>query len=293
MANVALSLAGKLYVQSAYGADPVIQYSADYMRRVLGSFYNVAGALHPTELFMTQNGAGDWSFNLSAGTVVIPGATNEERYMYYSPAINVSVSGLATSPPATRTHKVYMAAYDKNYGSATSEPKLWITEDTGGTMNPPTGAVGYVQLGTISIAPSQTSIQTSNIVNFTPLAGFRQYWTTFTAGQLASGIIDGSGGSFPPQWQRVGNTVRLRGQLTRNPLTNFPPGNFTVISTMPTAIKPITGRIEYHPIAIQYSAAADPTAARITISDTNMVVQLPTAANANSVWLDGIMYDVS
>lgn len=295
MTNVVQSLSGLPYVQSAYGADPPIQYSADYMRRFIGIVFPNSGVVDTTHLQMQAHAPADWSFNLSAGAGIIPGITSAEKYMYYNnTTINVPLTGIATSPASTRTHRVYLAVFDKNYnGASTSEAKIVVIEDTGGVMNPPANAVGYLLLGTISISPSQPSIQTSHISNTVAIAGPQATWNNLTLNS-AGGVVDGSGGSHLAQWRKTGNTVRLRGSCAKSGAAIFPDGATTLVTSaaMPATIKPSGSRTEYHPVGVQYSAVGDVNTARVVISENGIGVQIPTAVNADTVWLDGIIYDI-
>lgn len=234
MADITTALAVKpLYMEAAV-ADTDIVYGGLDFRRLIGAVYNTPGPVQYEHFRILQRAAGaNWSVDIEPGLAIVPGLTTNEKYLVFlSSTLNIPVTTLNTAPAATRTHKVFLAVYDKLYAGASYNASIFIGEDTGsGAPNPTGSAVGYHQLGTFGISPAQVSVATANIINLFTSAGFDQTWTNLT---LAAGYVAGDA-LRPPAWRRIGKRVEYRG-LVKKSVGPIP--NAGTLFTAPIQVRP-------------------------------------------------------
>jgi hypothetical protein len=297
MAFVSFPIPDKVYPESIHPSDSpaVIDYGPEYLRRLLGAVFPVDGVVTWSDLNMAQTGTGGKSIDIGVGGAIVKSTSKpSERYFFYNTAsVTVDISSFTWPPAATRVHKVYLACYDKAAGVGSYYgARIFVAEDTGaGAGVPSDNPIGYLYLGTITVASGQTSITNAMIKNLPSVAGRTQTWVTL-ANNLASGWATGT---FTPQYQKIGNTVRLRGGVVRS--TDIAAGQNIVVSPLPTLITPAASRISYHAIAMQWGNNNDLALARLAVdgSDNTIKVWVSTAATGTGVrniFLDSVTYDV-
>lgn len=294
MANVLSTLSTQAFPMGAYPGDPDIDFEADYERWLLGMLFDRHGIGQIGELALAQNGGGSWSFTIAPGNIIVPGYTTAERYFVrLNSTLTVDVSTLNTAPAAIRTHKVYVAVYDKNYAGSEYAAKIFVGEDTGSGSPSPTGSpVGSTQIGQFTISPSQTSILTAHITNNPVYADRGAPYNNLT---YAGGFVDPTSGVNPMQYQRVGNKVYLRGRVGRTAGALFAAGTTYTVCTLPTTLRPPGSRELYFSTGADISVAADPGTARVHVSNSGALnVRAATSTGNQPGWiaLDGIHYDM-
>lgn len=215
MADVTSTLADKPLYMEAAPADTDIVHSAAEFRRLIHAVFNTPGPVEYSHFRMRQRTAGaNWSMDFDPGLCVVPALNAYEKYLVYLPSVlNVVLTTLNTAPVSTRTHKVFVAVYDKFFAGASYSAAIFVGEDTGsGAPNPTGSPVGYHQLGTFAISPAQVSIADANIQNTFTNAGYDPPWTNLT---LSAGYVAGDA-LRPPAWRRRGKMVELRGQIRKS-----------------------------------------------------------------------------
>lgn len=300
MSNVSVDLALQAFPIAAYPGDPDIDFSPDYMRWLLYTLFRgspgVAGA---GDFALSQHGTGNWSFDVAAGSAIVTGSGNQRYHLHNDSPINVDVSTLNTAPVAMRTHKVYLAVYDKNYAGSSYTPTIFVGEDTGSGAPTPTGSpVGSLQIGQFTISPSQTSLLTSHITNNPAYADRAGAWTNVT---LNGGYVDNTSGTLPMQYRRTGNRVELRGRVARTGGAQFaafsaPSTGLYQVCILPTFLRPLAGRIHYFPVATNLPNGGDTPVGRIYVhNDGSVFFQCGNYLGADqpdTISFDGVYWDL-
>ncbi len=159
MADVTVALDHPVLFQSAAEGDTEIEYSAVQFRALPGALFYGQGVARYGELRMEQRAAGaNWSVDILAGRALVGGPTGYDMYVVVlAETLNVPLTGLNTEPAAERTHRVFVAVADELVSGTGYGASIVVTEDTGSGAGEP-DAVAFIELGTITIAPGQSSI---------------------------------------------------------------------------------------------------------------------------------------
>lgn len=174
MAEIAVALTPPVWAQTAVAPDADLSYTAKNFRYLLYGMYSGSGVLSSAYFKVAPRSLGaSYSVDVALGAAICDGAAGStERYFAFLPAgININLSTINTNPPATRTHKIWLAIYDKLEGSTDYGGKLVFTEDTGaGAPNPSGSPTSAMLLATVAVSPGQPSIQAGHITDQRVLA---------------------------------------------------------------------------------------------------------------------------
>lgn len=153
------------WIQVAAG-ETEIEYFGPQLRAMNGLIWSSQGVTGPDQCKITQAAdpiANPWTIAIGwGGAVVNESGGQARRYVTRVPDMEVNCSTLNTAPTAARTHSVWVAVFDT---TGRHGAEIVVTEDTGSGAPNPSGAAGYVKLGTLTIKPGQTSIANADIVN--------------------------------------------------------------------------------------------------------------------------------
>lgn len=230
-----------LYLQ-AVGGDTAISYGAYDFRVALGAIWPRTGALGAGMRVLPRSLGANWSIDVDQGYAVLGNTSSGyDRYLVWLEArTNLNLNGVfVTAPAATRTHRVFVAVYNKAVIGTEYAAKLVVTEDTGsGAPVPADNPAYYMELGTFVIAPSQVSVGSANISNTIRRAD--QASAAFDlplAANILSGATATNGG--PPRYQLGGNRLRFNGTVVRTSGADFlgPPNVYT-LGTLPEGYRP-------------------------------------------------------
>ena len=283
MANVTSVLTSHVLWQQAAVGDTAISYPANEFRWLINANWNAAVVINYGDFAIAQRSAGaNFSVDIAPGMAIVGATAGDEKYIVrLGSTVNVSVTTMNTNPAALRTHKVYLAVYDKLYAGASYNAQIFIGEDTGSGAPTPTGSpVGYILLGTFTITTSQASIQTANIANTPTYADHSPPWQTYT-GAMASGYAASS-----LAWRRVGDLVYWRGSITKS---SWPNAETLIIGTLtPSATWP--AQDAWMTIAASGSGIDDQARVRITAAGALYITVAGPGSGTNNCYLDGICY---
>lgn len=296
MATAILNLPLKpLAVQAPVG-DTAISYDASDLRLLTGAACNRPGRLGPGDSFnINPRAAGaNWSIDILPGQVVVaPTGYSQyvpDRYLVSLAArTNIDMSTFNLAPAATRTHKVWIAVDDKTIGgSINGGARIIVTEDTGSGAPNPTAAV-YMQLGTVTIAPSQSNIGVANMTTTLQRAarGTQPFNVTFLNTHVGG---DGTAGSTPLSYSLDGNVVRFMGSVKPPGIGKFNVGTvYTVANVSNASYRPSYGRYGL-------CVGDGPGIARVVVGTNGDIVITPYAGNPAGMAfasLDGFSYEIN
>jgi len=152
-----------LYMQAQTG-DTAIDYSAADFRTLLSNMYPTPGILDSGSFLVGQSAVVGWSLKVYAGSAILAAGYEVQQ----ASSVGLSLAGFNTTPTATRSHRVWLAVYDKLINPSLTEysAAVVITEDTGAGAPTPAGATGYLFLAYVKISPGQSNIQDENIYDY-------------------------------------------------------------------------------------------------------------------------------
>lgn len=306
MATATATLARRpLFMQAASGDVPAtygLEYDGFMMRLFVGAIWPRTGIVTNDAMFVTQTAAGaGWSIDIGTGFAVcgVTDGTEPDKYLVYqgTTPFTVPLTGFTTNPAGLRTHKVWLAVFDKQKKSAglIYEAQIMVTEDTGSGAPTPTSALfpglaNVMQLATVTITTGQSSILNANIVNSVRHANFGGSHTSVS---ITANIVDASAtlALAAPKAIRSGTTVKLQGAFRRSTLTDFAAGATYNLGTLPAALAPVNTRIVVAPAGASTGAVA--YTYRLTISTSGALqADIPTGYNPNWLGLDGVNYEI-
>lgn len=294
-----------LFIQAATG-DTAIEYDGYLMRLLVGAIWARTGIITNDAFKITQRAAGaDLSIDLAPGFAVLgpTDGTSPDKYLVYQGStLNLPLTGFTTSPAGLRTHKVWLAIYDKQKMSAGTlyEGQVMATEDTGAGAPTPTnalfpGLVNAQQLGTFTLTTGQSTVQTAQITNSIRHANLGGSHSSIT---INAGFVDGSAtlSVASPKAIRSGTTVKLQGAIRKTALADFTPGSY-IIGTVGDTFAPSVPRYVLAPAGSAANVTA--FAYRLTISTSGMLsADIPAGytnpAGGGPDWLglDGVNYEI-
>lgn len=290
MATVTATLTPKPLFLQAVGGDTAISYTSEDFRNLTGAIWPRAGLLGALSFRIYQRLAGaNWSVDINGGFAVLGNTVSEvDRYLAVNDArVNVALTGFNTAPAATRTHRVFVAVYDKSIVGTEYLAKIVVTEDTGsGAPVPADNPAYYFEVGTFVIAPGQSNIATANITNS---GGRAEYGYSPIDLALSGGILSaaGSTNSGPPRYSIAGSTIKLQGGVTHT-TGSFAQGTVYSIAVLPDGYRP---KYERYCAGVGHNASPW----RATVG-TNGLIQASFAPSGASTlqWLglDGITFQM-
>ena len=148
-----------------------LDYSATDERRLLLALFPGVGVIDAGDLAVTQNGAGDLSVNVAAGSAMVAGTDVAEQgyYLFSSDAVvNVEI---ATPPGAgnSRTDLIVAQIQDQDADGGVNNDGI-IVAVTGeaaptGTQDAPAAPNSSLVLATVVVGPDAVAILTANITD--------------------------------------------------------------------------------------------------------------------------------
>lgn len=287
MATVTATMTPKPYFLQAVGADTPISYTAEDFRNVLGAMWPRSGVSGPLSFRILQRLAGaNWSVDINGGFAILGNtATEIDRYLCSNDArVNIPLTGFNTAPAATRTHRVFIAVYDKAVVGTQYLTKVVITEDVGAGAPLPSDSPAYtLEIGSVSIGSGQSNIATANIANY-GIHADASYGAYDLA--LSGGVISGAGGTNggPPRYSMAGNQIRLSGVAAKSS------GNYLAGSTYSMAVLPDGSRPRYE----RYCAALGAGGNRYRVTVTTAGLIQASAIGTDMAWLafDGVTFEL-
>lgn len=283
------------FFMQAYAGDPDIYYTAADFRRFFLAVKRRPGILGSVDFGVQQNDVVGWNIKVSVGFAHVYGTGNSYLVQLTQTAV-VSLAGFNTAPAATRTHKVFIAVYDKLISGDTYEAQIVVTEDEGTGAPTPPGAVAYLQLATVSIAKSQSNIQNANITNVADHGGSSgAYFDLTSRGMINAGYqaVDGMVGGAAPRAIFHDGYVRLSGSLGRTGDLPFEAGSSHDILSLIAALRP------RYAARLTCAASNGGLTAQLSIDpDGTVLLKIPakigTTTYTQPSWinLDGCTYDL-
>ncbi len=283
-----ITIANRPLFLQAVGADPAITYSAKELRNLIGAVFPRTGTIG-TGFRVAARSTPNLQVDVSAGWF-IHGGSGSDKYVIRSDSTDtLDLTGFNTAPAATRTHRIWLALYDKSVSGNEYTSKLWATEDTGsGAPNPADNPTHLFELATITYAASPvTAITNAMITNTVRRAS---YGTGNFDLPLAAGIASGFGtlDSGPPRYTMSGSRIYGAGAVVRTPAANFTSGNVYSIGTLP---------VGYRPKFQRYCSATGHAGNmyRLTIGTDGLIqATIPAAPTVSMQWLglDGMVFEL-
>lgn len=283
------------FFMQAYAGDPDIYYTAADFRRFFLAVKRRPGVLGSVDFAVQQDDVVGWSVKVSPGFAHVAG-TGNSYLVQLSTTASVSLAGFNTAPTATRTHKVFVAVYDKLISGDLYQAQIVVTEDEGTGAPTPPGAVASLLLATVTIAKSQSNIQGKDIKPFADHGGSSGvYYDLEARGMInpgyesASGLLD----SAPPRAIYHDGYVRLSGTIERTNGVLFEAGSSHDILSLIQALRP-----RYH-VRLNCGGNNGTLSAQLhIIPDGTVWLYIPAKIGTTSytqpnwIYLDGCTYDL-
>lgn len=295
------------FVQAPTG-DAEIDYTATDFRALVSAIWPRAGVLSPIAFQVLQQDVVGWGIQVVAGWAAIgdTGPTVHDvvdRYLVVSETnlqVNLLAAGFVTNPAGTRTHRVYLAVYDKQVtGSTVATAKIVVTEDTTGAGAPvPTGVADYLLLAYVTISPGQSYIHTANCVD-ARAHGWSGIRPTVSEVTLTAGIIDAAAFTSTAPAVTViyrNGQVTLTGAVKRSGAIGFTAGDTWTLGYLSIPHRPKTTKAFLCATGANQqvgAAAFDDYSCRVVIFDTGQIAAyMPSGNKSDYIYLDGITFDL-
>lgn len=239
MANiVSTTIDGQpFFLQKETGEANPIYYSARDMRKAIAGIITRPGALTLGAFSVAQSANVGMSIKVNSGYYMVG------DYLCYLPTDQtIDLSGFASNPPATRTHRVYLSVYDALMGGTQYAHKIDVVEDQGSGAGVPNLASSFTQVATISVAKGQSNIQNAQITDTRARGGMQSDYF-FLYGSLDS-AYDAAGadiGTSNFRAQLANGSVRLAGSIKKTNGADFAAGTYQ-IGTLTSNLQPPRNR---------------------------------------------------
>lgn len=282
MATQVATLAATPFFLQAGADDPLIYYTAADFRRLIGAIWNRPGIVTGNAYYVSQGDTVGWRVKVGGGFCVFG------NYLVYNPsAITVELSTFDTTPSSTRTHRVYVAVYDKLVSGNEYAGKVVVTEDVGSGAPAPPNATAYLLIATVTISPNQTSIRTEHIKDRRTHAS---NGTGYTVLDLAANMVDAKAetGTATVRCDYVNGTIRLSGSIRRT--GNFTAGGTHLLTTLPSAFWP--GNVKYLAASATASSNALPSVQIKVLVTGEIYAIIPETFTPHTIYLDGLTFEV-
>jgi hypothetical protein len=283
------------FFMQAYAGDPDIYYTAADFRRFFLAVKRRPGILGSVDFAVQQDDVVGWSIKVSPGFAHVYG-TGNSYLVQLSTTASVSLAGFNTAPAATRTHKVFVAVYDKLISGSLYQGQIVVTEDEGTGAPDPSGAVAFLPLATVTIAKSQSNIQNKDVKNIADHGGSSgAYYDLQSRGMINAGYesADSIVGSAPPRAIFHDGYVRLSGAIGRANGVLFEAGSSHDILSLISALRP---RYNVH---LHCGGNNGTLGAQLNINpDGTVWLYIPAKIGTTSytqpnwIYLDGCTYDL-
>lgn len=289
-----------LFLQAVAPDDP-IEYSAADMRLLAGAIWPRTGIITNDAFNVTQraNAAG-WAIDVAPGMAVLgdSGGGTADRYLVaQQQTVTIDLIGnsapmtdINTGPSALRTHRVWLAVYDRTKSGTLYEGRIIVTEDTGAGAPTPGAADGnpshVLQIASFGIAPGQVNITNNHVVNSVRHASFGSSHNTIP---ISDNIVVGPPGT--PRVIRSGTGARLQGGFKRLSGNNFTAGASYILGRLTEPYRPIMNRYLVAPAG--HAANVSAFTYRLTVTtDGNLEADIPDGYTPNWLGLDGCTYEL-
>jgi hypothetical protein len=281
-----------LFMQAQTG-DTAIDYSAADFRDLLTNLYAAPGILSAGSYVVTQNSVVGWSVKVFGGAAILSAG-----YQVSQPSsVAVSLAAFDTTPSALRSHRVWIAVYDKLTNPSLSEydAAIVVTEDTGAGAPPPVGATNSLFLAFVKISPGQANIQDENIYDYRPHA---QPGTPFTPLYIRAGFLDAAASSnvSPVGVQYQNGRAYLSGGFRRDSSTPFTSLDGFECAYVPRGFEPKYEKYMIAATGMEELVGGSPVStltARVIVRPDRTVAVVPGETNyPRYIFLDGLSYDL-
>lgn len=287
------------FFQQAVAGDTPIVYTSTDFRLHSTAILRRSGILDSQDLWVSQAANVGFRIKVAFGAANVGGAGVNGAYLVNLPAsVEISLLGFNTSPPATRTHQVWVAVYDKQIQGLTDySGRIVVTEDKGiGAPDPVDGswigqAVASLPLATVTMGPGQPNVQNSNIVNNPRHGGVSGSYYSLVNNVYT--IYENNSGSDAADfrvWYHNG-TARLGGSVRPKTGTFVPsPAAGVTIGRLPPYFWPQSAR--YLTCATTFDGGGGFTCRLRIDTDGALVLHIPAGQKPSAVVFDGLTYDL-
>jgi hypothetical protein len=295
VASTAVSLTGDpvnpqpmpFFMQAAADDDDIFYDAADF-RRYSGAVFARGGIIGHHSLLLTQTPTVGWSITVHQGYAYVGG-----YLVQLVDDVTVDFAGVTTNPAEPRTHKVWLAVYDKLAGNTETSAKILVQEDPGTGAPAPTGTTVSMQLGHVTISPGQTSILNTHInTTYQHASAYDDPVVIDPAGDM----VDGSAamGTAPLSAREGHGIVRLSGAVSRSGTNLFQPGVMYTVGTLTSTMRPTYSRWATAACTINKVGTDTGTyTCRVNITTGGEInVYTPTGNEFEWVLLDGVTFEL-
>jgi hypothetical protein len=295
LATATLPLTPAPFFMQAYAGDTDIYYSAADFRRFLTAVKRRPGILGSVDFAVQQADVVGWAIKVSVGYAHLYGVAGS-YLVQLTESTNISVAAFDTAPIAARTHKVFLAVYDKLISGDIYQGQVVVTEDVDGGGAPnPSGAVAFLLLATFTITKSQSNIQNKDIKNVAQHGGSSGAYTPLSSMLLGASYesADAVTGTAEARAIYHDGYVRLSGSIRRVGGGVFDTGSSHTLGALITALRPKSQ------VVLTCGVDSGSYTARLQIApDGTFVVRIPPKIGTTSytqptiIHLDGCTYDL-
>lgn len=288
MATFTAAIPDKPFFLQAASGDSAIAYSAQDFRALVGAFLPRVGVTTPTGFYVTQNSPVGWSVVVAQGYARVPGS----YLVRLTDPVTVNLNSINKNPSSTRTHKVWIAVYDKLLDGTEYTAKVVVTEDTNGSGAPdPANAAGALNIATIVVNSGMSYISQNAINNsFAP-----HTWVGSSPVNSWINIRPGFNDSYAANNTAPARAIYHNGQVTLEGAIDrdgsgarFNGGNVYTPLSVDSVIRP---RYMTYGICGARVTSAEDLYVRLELGpDGTLNVRVPVGYNPSTVFLNGFTY---
>ncbi len=287
MATFTTAVPEKPYFLQAASGDPEIAYSAADFRGLVGAIWGRTGIVTPESFLVSAGSPVGWTIKVAPGYARVAGS----YLVRLANEVTVNLNAINKNPSSTRTHKVWLAVFDKLIDGNVYTAKVVVTEDTNGSGAPDVAnAAGVLRLATITVNSGQSYIQQSNITN-SPQHTWMGTGASSDLIVLRSGFTDSSASYDTGPLRAIyhNGQVTLRGTVNRTNDAAFAGGSSYNPVFVNSPIRPTY--TTYGICAAKATSGDQDIYVRVSIAADGFVnVRIPTGYNPTTVFLDGFTY---
>lgn len=286
MATFTAAVSDKPYFLQAASGDTAISYSAADFRALIGAIFPRVGVMSPGSFYVSQSSPVGWTVTVAAGYARIQNA----YLVRLSNSVTVNLNAINKNPSSTRTHKVFVAVYDKLIDGTEYTAKVVVTEDTNGSGAPdPPNAAGFVRIANIVVNNGMSYIAQVNIDNSFAAHTWVGSSPNASLVNIKSDFYDSSTArnTGPVQAIYHNGQVTLRGSINRTGDAQFTGGGSYLVASVDSVIRPLF---------TVYGTCGTPSTdaaayCRMSLNpDGELRAYLPKQHEPTSIFLDGFTY---
>lgn len=288
-----------MQTKSGSGKAP-IAYTAAQFRSFTSSIIRRTGILGANHFLVTQSPNVGMTVTVNSGYARVGGVGANYIVQMGSDTDPIPLTGFITNPPATRTHKVFIAVYDGSmYESGDDyEARIVITEDPGGgAPTPPNQPAAFLEIATIAFRPNMPNIQNGDITNTARHGGGGSENVDLVPTLDRDNYLNAGEPGFTADYRATYNdgAVRLAGAIKKKDGKPFPGDADFVIGYMHSNLRP--QRIRYLTCACSITEPHTTTSGtytcRLSIDiDGTMTIAMPVGQTPKYIFFDGVTYDL-